>query len=114
MDSTYYKDMQISPEVQLERDKEALSLLLKERTSGISDVPGLLVNVSKNPAKVLYKDKGIEGEIARRKIIMASLQKQLATPSPTLITNTSNTPVEEAAVFSPLLTVLASLFNQRK
>ena len=112
-DSTYYKDMQISPEVQLARDKESLALLLREKVEGDGgDIRKLLVNVSKNPAKVLYKDKGIEGEIDRRKIIMASLQQQIQqspTPSPSPIVMATN----ETSTLDNILQSLSSLFNRR-
>lgn len=110
-DSTYYNDMQISPEIQLARDKESLALLLREKVEGSGgDIRKLLVNVSKNPDKVLYKDKGIDGEIARRKIIMASLQQQIQqspSPSPTVIAT------NEPSTLDSILQSLSSLFNRR-
>lgn len=105
-DTKYYSDMKISPSTQLSRDKESLAILLKEKALGVNSVPGLLTNVSKNPVKVLYEDKGIDGEIARRKIIMSSLVEQIKglNPNdslpPTLI---AEQPTEESTIFMTLV-----------
>lgn len=70
---------QIPPELQYKRDLIALQLLQQEKDLGISQISGMLVNSSKNPKKELWKDTGIEGEIARRKLIMNDLLQRIPT-----------------------------------
>lgn len=70
----------ISPEEQYQRDLISLQLLQQEKEGKIPQIKGLKVNSSKNPKKELWKDTGIDGEIARRKLIMDSLLQRMSTP----------------------------------
>lgn len=66
---------QIDPRIQLARDRIALDMLLEEKRMGLAS--GMLVNASKNPKRVLWKDKGIDGAIARRRLIINVLEQQI-------------------------------------
>lgn len=84
LNRTYYKDMKVSPVTQLNRDEESLAMLLREKSLGVPGIEGLLLNASKNPTKVLYREGGIDQEIARRALIMESLRKRIQEESPKL------------------------------
>lgn len=71
-------DFIIDPKVQLERDEASLRILLEEKASGIVDVPGMLVNSSKNPIKELFRDTGIDAEIAHRILMISDLKRRIA------------------------------------
>lgn len=88
--SRNYGDFRIPPDVQLERDKKSLELLLHEKAFGSPPIEGkALVNVSKNPRKELWKAGTLDQEIARRKLIMEALQTSIpSTPTPSIPTST--------------------------